>query len=239
MQEELLIKSELYNVKKIIKLLLIVGIIISIFLMFSSILSYARVYKNHEHNEKCYKSEYKEDFYYDDLCESLKLYKMYCLVARNDNVLEYIFYNIDEIACLTVCPIGISSLIGFFIYFITHGYELIITNNKITGKVHLIKKVDLPIDSISAIAIINFLKGIEISTSSGKIYFIFIKNVEEIYKIINNLLLERQSKNIDSSIKNINNSDGTEQIKKYKELLDTGIITQEEFDKKKKELLNL
>ena len=33
--------------------------------------------------------------------------------------------------------------------------------------------------------------------------------------------------------------DPIEEIKKYKELLDTGIISQEEFDKKKKELLNL
>lgn len=34
-------------------------------------------------------------------------------------------------------------------------------------------------------------------------------------------------------------SDPIEEIKKYKELLDSGIINQEEFDKKKKELLNL
>lgn len=33
--------------------------------------------------------------------------------------------------------------------------------------------------------------------------------------------------------------DGTEEIKKYKELLDLDIITQNEFDSKKKELLNL
>lgn len=34
-------------------------------------------------------------------------------------------------------------------------------------------------------------------------------------------------------------SDATEQLKKYKELLDTGVITQEEFDAKKKQLLGL
>lgn len=34
-------------------------------------------------------------------------------------------------------------------------------------------------------------------------------------------------------------SDSIEDIKKFKELLDIGVITQEEFDKKKKELLNL
>ena len=33
--------------------------------------------------------------------------------------------------------------------------------------------------------------------------------------------------------------DPIEEIKKYKELLDSGIINQEEFNKKKKDLLNL
>ena len=33
--------------------------------------------------------------------------------------------------------------------------------------------------------------------------------------------------------------DVVEQLKKYKQLLDSGIITQEEFDAKKRQLLNL
>ncbi len=35
------------------------------------------------------------------------------------------------------------------------------------------------------------------------------------------------------------NSSNIDELKKYKELLDMGAITQEEFNKKKKELLNL
>ena len=38
---------------------------------------------------------------------------------------------------------------------------------------------------------------------------------------------------------NLNTSDVTDQIKKYKELLDNGILTQEEFESKKKQLLGL
>ena len=36
-----------------------------------------------------------------------------------------------------------------------------------------------------------------------------------------------------------NESHGADELKKYKELLDTGVITQEEFDAKKKQLLGL
>ncbi|EQE00563.1 short C-terminal domain protein [Clostridioides difficile CD9] len=43
-----------------------------------------------------------------------------------------------------------------------------------------------------------------------------------------------QTYNINSS-----NNDSTDEILKFKKLLDEGAITQEEFDAKKKELLNL
>ncbi|MCR5202620.1 MAG: SHOCT domain-containing protein [Lachnospiraceae bacterium] len=44
--------------------------------------------------------------------------------------------------------------------------------------------------------------------------------------------------NMGSYKSNLEN-DNITKIKKYKELLDAGAITQEEFDKKKNELLNL
>lgn len=47
------------------------------------------------------------------------------------------------------------------------------------------------------------------------------------------------SKLSNAKVKEDAKSDPTEEIKKYKELLDLGIISQEEFDKKKKDLLNI
>ena len=130
-------------------------------------------------------------------------------------------------------------------------YSITVTNKRVFGKTKFGKRVDLPIDSISAIAMSAF-KGIAVATSSGKIKFGFIKNRDEIHKVISNLLIERQksSKNETTktgyqpaSVSPINKPaasvNGTEEIKKYKELLDSGIITQEEFDAKKKQLLGL
>lgn len=47
-------------------------------------------------------------------------------------------------------------------------------------------------------------------------------------------LIERFNKTNNAQIQ-----DPIEEIKKFKELLDIGVITQEEFNEKKKELLNL
>ena len=57
---------------------------------------------------------------------------------------------------------------------------------------------------------------------------------------MNNLLIERQQEKVNVTVAaSAPKTDETDQIKKYKDLLDSGIITQEEFDAKKKQLLGL
>ena len=98
--------------------------------------------------------------------------------------------------------------------------------------------MDIPLDSISAVNLTaSFLKGISISSSSGRITFWFIPENNELHKIISDLLIERQEGKKDI-IKEAQFSNADE-LKKYKELLDSGVITQEEFDAKKKQLLDL
>lgn len=117
--------------------------------------------------------------------------------------------------------------------------ELVITDKRVYGINQYGKRVDLPFDLISGIE--NVADCVSIRSSAGLISFSGLNNYAEIYSAINKELIKRQSKtNIqkETSI-NTNEVDNITEIKKYKELLDSGIITQEEFDKKKKELLNL
>ena len=150
--------------------------------------------------------------------------------------------------------IDIGLILGVVFAFITwkiSSYKLTVTDTRIFGKTSFGRRVDLPIDSISAIGTSAF-KGIAVATSSGKIKFGFIKNRDEIHKVISNLLIERQKSSKNETTKTgyqpasaspINKPaasvSGTEEIKKYKELLDSGIITDGEFDAKKKQLLGL
>ena len=55
---------------------------------------------------------------------------------------------------------------------------------------------------------------------------------------LHNILHEQKSKGDAPQVASDNKS-AAEQLKEFKELLDMGILTQEEFDAKKKELLNL
>lgn len=64
------------------------------------------------------------------------------------------------------------------------------------------------------------------------------KNINKIFEQISKAL-EQKNKTIPNTNSKIDNSSPLEEIKKLKELLDMGAITQEEFDAKKKELLGL
>lgn len=121
-------------------------------------------------------------------------------------------------------------------YFALHSYQLIVTDKRVYGKTTFGKQVDLPLDSVSAISKNNFLKGVSISTSSGRIKFLVLKNSNDIYDMLTQLLLNRQE-NKAPNISQNNSLDIPELLLKYKKLLDEGIITQEEYETKKSNLL--
>lgn len=127
----------------------------------------------------------------------------------------------------------VSIIVGMWL----KSYSMTVTDKRIYGTTSWGKHVDLPIDSITAIATHAF-KGIAVATSSGKIAFNFIKNRDSIHQTINNLIIERQDCKNAQTMSTIN-TEKADEIKKYKALLDDGIITQEEFEAKKKQLLGL
>ena len=63
----------------------------------------------------------------------------------------------------------------------------------------------------------------------------------EIHKTISELLQKRQSENKSASLTNLTQEtqSSADELKKFKELLDSGVISQEEFDAIKEQLLDL
>lgn len=117
--------------------------------------------------------------------------------------------------------------------------EIVVSNKRIYGKTGFGKRIDLPLDSVSAVAVSSILtQGVSVSTSSGRITFFYLSDRNAISDEIRNLLVDRQSK-VSLAEVVAERSTNADELKKYKELLDIGAITQEEFDTKKKELLGL
>lgn len=126
------------------------------------------------------------------------------------------------------------SLIILILFLMSNKMELTITDKRVYGKSVFGKRVDLPVDSISAIAK-NLFFGITVSTSSGKIKWYMIDDKEKVYNTLESLIIRRQENKNKSKL----DVSVTDELKKYKALLDDDAITQEEYEKKKKELLNL
>lgn len=145
----------------------------------------------------------------------------------------------------------VSTIVGFiyiivgtvgaiFFYNLFNKCDITVTNKRVYGKAAFGKRVDLPLDKISSVSTCAF-KGVGVATSSGRIKFLLCKNRDDVFNTISKLLLERQNqqKSKESVIKQEIPQSNADELKKYKELFDSGIITQEEFDAKKKQLLGL
>ncbi len=148
---------------------------------------------------------------------------------------------IDDWAMFLSFGLGaVIALFGLSLFFVKRDCGIFVTNKRVYGKTFFGKRVDLPLDSITAVALTNSLSaGVSVSSSSGRITFAHLKNREVVYTELSNLLIARQSRELKHNTEVIEKNDKISDIKGLKELLDIGAITQEEFDMKKKELLGL
>ena len=138
---------------------------------------------------------------------------------------------------LAIC--AIPFVLFLIVFWMINACEITITDKRVYGKAAFGKRVDLPLDSISAVGT-GIFKGLTVATSSGKIKFFMLDNRDELHSEISKLLIDRQQKPKEATtIKQEIQQSNADELKKYKDLLDNGIITKEEFDAKKKQLLGL
>ena len=104
--------------------------------------------------------------------------------------------------------------------------------------------MNIPIDSISSVTTnSSFLSAIGFTCAGNAYRMSYIENRKEIIEVVNKLIAERTTNKAPytppiQAEQNVSSDIATE-LKKYKSLLDDGLITQEEYEAKKKQLLNL
>lgn len=212
MEDKIIIKSERYNVKKIFKYALILGGIVFLFMfIFCAVPNLF----------------FEEDSSWRKICVE-RFFKITSFEVGTANL----WFEL----VISLIPVAIAEII----YLWMKSYELTITDKRAYGFAAFGRRVDLPVDSISAIGL-GWLKSIKITTASGGISFLLIKNRDEMYETISKLIVERQNKETktETVVKQEIPQSNADELKKYKDLLDSGVITQEEFDQKKKQLLSI
>ena len=133
------------------------------------------------------------------------------------------------------------ALVALFL-FLLFRCELVVTDKRVYGKAAFGTRIDLPINKISSIGLgVKLFSSLAVATSSGKIKFFLLKNREDVYQTISNAIANTEAPITETNNKQDSSLVGSvaDELKKYKELLDSDIITKEEFDAKKKQLLGL
>ena len=136
-------------------------------------------------------------------------------------------YRRRELSTLSVSN---SEIIG--------SYTAFIPVSKITLKMPIEK-----IDNIAAVNSVFFIytgKALRISSTSGSFKIPYVLNADEVVSYISNAIekakSERGSTAVASPSRNVQEKPA-DSLKKIAELRDMGVITEEEFEEKKKEIL--
>lgn len=126
--------------------------------------------------------------------------------------------------------------IGILYYaFSIRKQKLTIDDNGVIGR-NLKHSVDLPLDEITSVMKNDgkLSKSLILNSSSSRIIFFFIKNLDEVYNAIQNRLKDSQNKkenNKEEDVSKIN------ELEKLFELKEKGILSEEEYKKEKDKLL--
>lgn len=263
MEEKILVSSQHYNFKKFFGIIIVITLLVTIGLPIRYLLSESsRVAQNYDYGASYDNVEYATYLTHREAgrCDRFYTSSYRCSVCsrvertlnfikENGSQEEYIRSHFDtfrndytEKVIINYLLPGVAIIIIVVALQLWHrSYKLTVTDKRIYGTIILGQRVDLPLDSVSAVSTIGLLKGISIASSSGRISFLFVKNMNEIYEQVKNLLIERQA-NVAVPVTSITQEipqSNADELKKYKELLDAGVITQEEFDAKKKQLLGI
>ena len=103
--------------------------------------------------------------------------------------------------------------------------------------------IEMPIDTIESMSVEDYDLFVELHIIGRRDSFTFSENpkfIELAKKTLDTLIYNQSQKAAFVETQPSSNETDTIQVlKSYKELLDAGVITQEEFDAKKKQLLNL
>ena len=243
MEEKVLLKSKQTNIKRICFCIWLIGLILAFLVSIPSfdVASYQwskEVAAEHKAEADEYSNKLKGVESYDGQFERYEKRRdeaLHIVDVQKSNMRYHIgVYCVKSLIAFIPVLIG-----GLIVYAWLSKNEMTVTNKRVYGKAIFGKRVDLPLDSISAVGSC-WPKGIAVASASGKVSFLMFENRDELHKCISNLLIDRQQKEpVAPVIKQEVPQSQAEELKKYKELLDMGVLSQEEFEAKKKQLLGL
>lgn len=240
MYEKVLVKGNNYNLKYIRWLTVVFALLLSVAVYIGYYVAYLSKYEDMD------SFSYKETIIDDDGTKSVWIHNVSASymakmdIFNNESELEKYTYLEDtgysdlSLFMLILPWILCAVVLGFL--FVNRNTTLTVTDKRIHGKLMFSKPFDLPLQSVVSVNTC-LLKGVTVTSTAGKTHFFLVRNNKEVQTVISKLLEEKRPKA--SVAVSSAATDVVSELRKYKALLDDGIITAEEFNAKKKQLLEL
>lgn len=245
MEEKVIIRGIPYTGKVITIILVIFGILLSFYSIMESFTYLCDSYENHEHRYWCYEESYDGREYLD------------CEYSRYGSATEYALGREGEtyIGAVIAC-VGGPLLFGLILHLLMKTFGMVVTDKRIYGwSIFQLWRTDLALDAVTSVALVGFT-GISVRTAGGNILLFLIKNRKAVHSGICNLLMQRNTsvavavkqENVPADVSAAEEevfagqtavSDDMSALRSLKEMLDMGLITQEDYDTKKKQILDL
>ena len=158
-------------------------------------------------------------------------------IKYDDSFIDFFFGEFFNFSCFYgyILIVGIiAAVVGIIMKTNTEKCEITVTNEAISGKLPHGKDVNIPLNHITAINRSSF-NGISITSIGSVNNFYCFENREEVINAISCLLTKLQQDNAQLA----QSGSATDRLERLKSLLDAGVLTQDEFDTKKRQILNL
>ena len=152
---------------------------------------------------------------------------------------EYGSYYTHISSFIMTCVAYVLGVITLIVFLVHRKCEMTVTEKNVRGRALFGKEVVLPIYMISAYSTRSFMSTIAVATASGVTKFALIGNYVEIGNVLSKMINDRQDNTVKAETKVETSNTNMDDLVKLKNLLDQGIITEEEFQAKKKQLLDL
>lgn len=169
MEEKIIIEGRKCNVKKIVLCVFVISLIAALIMVgigFNEFDVRINSFNNHIHNNSCYRYDSYYSSYSDYLWDSMIPYCRYSYFDTGAEYATQIFLENELVTSLIILGCGVVLCVLLFL--LLNFYKITVTDKRIYGRLAFGKRVDLPIDFVTAISKIRMLKGISISSSSKK-----------------------------------------------------------------------
>jgi len=116
--------------------------------------------------------------------------------------------------------------------------HITVTNRRISGRISYQRLIDMPLDCVTSVGTCAF-GGVKVTAASCRCAFYLVKNADEVRDAIAGLLIARQENSARPATVVYQEAVGSDadELKKLGELLDSGVITQDEFDLLKDDII--